>query len=74
MALAMNSAMVKEGLRKCPHGPCECMIYPEQRYCSIRCSAAEEADEIVCDCGHLHCALTGVSRRRMPLSMPIAVP
>lgn len=60
----MDSAMDEERLRKCPHGPCECTIGPEQRYCSIHFSAAENADEIECDCGHLTCALTGVSRGR----------
>ena len=60
----MDGAMDEESPRKCPHGPCECMISPEQRYCSIHCSAAENADENECDCGHLNCALAGVSRGR----------
>jgi hypothetical protein len=60
----MDSTTAEESLRKCPHGPCECMIYPEQKYCSIHCSTAENADEIECDCGHLNCGLAGVSRGR----------
>jgi hypothetical protein len=58
----MDRTTVEESFRKCPYGPCECMIYPEQKYCSIHCSAADETDKIECDCGHLHCALTGASR------------
>jgi len=44
MGLAMNSAMVKEGLRKCPHEPCVCLIYPDQEYCSAHCSIAADAE------------------------------
>ncbi len=72
----MDSAVVEESLRKCPHGACECMIYPEQKYCSIHCSAADHAKETEfhCGCGHYDCASKGASRGRKSPSMPLALP
>jgi hypothetical protein len=72
MGLAMNSAMVKEGLRKCPHESCACLIYREQEYCSAHCSIAThaEASEIECDCGHHNCALERARLRRQRASQP----
>lgn len=72
----MDSAMVEKGLRKCPHGPCECMIYLEQRYCSNRCSVADRAEEteVQCDCGHLNCASKWASRGwKAPSALPIEI-
>ena len=62
----MNSTGDEESLRKCPHLPCQCMIYPEQEYCSNYCSTAGDAEstEIKCNCGQHDCALKGASRGR----------
>lgn len=64
----MSSTSREDHLRKCAHGPCICMVYLEQEYCSRHCSrdSNTEKTEEKCDCGHLNCAIRGSSQRQTP--------
>jgi len=72
----MSSTSSEDHLRKCAHGPCICMVYPEQEYCSRHCSRAAntEKTEEKCDCGHLNCAMKGTSQSKPQLSFPASRP
>jgi hypothetical protein len=53
----MNNTRDAESLRKCAHGPCQCLVPLTQEYCSTYCSDADDVDntELHCDCGHGEC-------------------
>jgi len=55
----MDNTRDEERLCKCAHELCECMVQPEQEYCSTYCSTADDVEEteIQCDCGHDSCVL-----------------
>jgi hypothetical protein len=53
----MNNIRDAEGMRKCSHEPCQCLVPSTQEYCSAYCSVADDVDntEFQCDCGHGKC-------------------
>jgi hypothetical protein len=44
-----------ETLIKCTHPPCQCLVEPEQRFCSVACSSADGSSRGPCRCGHEGC-------------------
>jgi hypothetical protein len=55
----MNSIQDAGTLHKCANESCECLVPLTEEYCSAYCSDADDVDgtELICDCGHDHCAL-----------------
>jgi len=42
--------------KKCTNPACSCIPADKEKYCSPHCEALGKATEIVCKCGHPHCA------------------
>jgi metallothionein len=47
--------MASETLMKCMHGPCQCLVEAEQKFCSAACSSARATGSLPCACGHPGC-------------------
>jgi hypothetical protein len=47
--------MASETLMKCMHGPCQCLVEAEQKFCSTACSTARATHSVPCPCGHPGC-------------------
>jgi hypothetical protein len=41
---------------KCAHPSCDCDSVPESKFCSTYCEGQAETADIICSCGHAHCA------------------
>jgi hypothetical protein len=46
-----------ETLIKCMHPPCQCLVEPQQKFCSSACSSANGSLRGPCTCGHEGCAV-----------------
>jgi len=42
-------------LVKCVHPACNCLVEPEQQFCSSFCASADDANTSPCACGHPAC-------------------
>jgi hypothetical protein len=44
--------------KKCAHPVCHCPARPNDDYCSTYCEGEAKTADIICTCGHPHCATT----------------
>jgi hypothetical protein len=49
--------------KKCLHPACHCPARPDSDYCSTYCEGEAKTADIICSCGHAHCATAGAATR-----------
>jgi hypothetical protein len=42
--------------KKCANATCSCVPEKNEKYCSAHCEGLGSQTEVVCKCGHAHCA------------------
>lgn len=42
--------------KKCANPACNCIPPEKEKFCSSHCQGMKEKTEILCGCGHPHCA------------------
>jgi hypothetical protein len=52
--------------KKCANPACSCIPPNHEKFCSSHCEGLDDSVEIVCQCGHDHCALG--STRTVPVA------
>ncbi|MDB5866247.1 MAG: hypothetical protein JWO70_4053 [Betaproteobacteria bacterium] len=52
---------MEQNAQTCAHRPCKCSVTEGQKFCSNHCerqSKGDEAQKVVCGCGHPECGGT----------------